>query len=99
MLQAGEVAKMNNNWDLSYMWCQPTVKERYANRLAKSFLYYSNASRWFDCIFVVVVFADHLYVHTEYSMVEVIFREIYGGDISDRYSAQEAWWSSSTVDY
>lgn len=61
-------------WDLGYKLCCTTVKERYAYRLAKSFLSYSNDSQCLDCIFVVYRLADQLYDHIIYSIGEVIFR-------------------------
>lgn len=57
--------------DISYMWCCTTVERWYVDRLRKLTLSYSNASLFFDCIFLVIALVDELYVHGEHSMGDV----------------------------
>lgn len=62
--------------DISCSWCCTTEDGRYAARLAESTLSYSDASWCINCIIVVFVFLNQLYVHTEYGMGEVIARHL-----------------------
>lgn len=66
-----------SNWKikssvLGYMCGFTSVQGLYAGRLSESTLIYSNASWRFDCIIVVFVLTDQLYVHNEHNMGEVI---------------------------
>lgn len=60
--------------DLRYTWCCIVVKERYADGSYKSTVKYSNAARFFNCIFVPFVLAEELHVHSEYRLGALIVR-------------------------
>lgn len=62
--------QMTKICDVLYTLCRITVERLYTDRLAKSTLRYSNASRCFSFIFVVLVLADETHVHAKHSTGE-----------------------------